>query len=173
MKTMTKFIGFAMALILVITSLGAVAFADEGKRNITIGLWWDKYYDSTQTALEDDPSYQGTVSDQMRFDVVQKIEEKYGVTIEYVNLTYVGTQESINTSILAGTPDCDIYLVDTPIGVPAVLNGYALDMKDILPADSDIFTDQLDHELSGSWRRQRLHAQARSRRRRRWKPPTP
>ncbi len=143
MKQLARITGFALALILVLTSLGVTAFAAEGKRNIVIGLWWDKYYDSTQTALEDDPSYQGTVSDQLRFDAVKKIEEKYNVTIEYQNLTYVGVQESINTSILAGTPDCDIYLVDTAIGIPAVMNGYALDMKGVLPADSDIFTDKV------------------------------
>jgi len=143
MKNISRIIGFALALVLVLTSLGTVAFAAEETRNITIGLWWDKYYDSNQDAMEDDPAYQGTISDQMRFDVVAKVEEKYNVTIEYVNLTYVGVQESINTSVLAGTPDCDIYLVDTAIGVPAVMNGYALDMKDILPADSDIFTDKV------------------------------
>lgn len=143
MKNMKRFIGFTLALILVLSSLSAVAFAADGKRNIVIGLWWDKYYDSTHDSLEDDPAYQGTVSDQMRFDAVKKIEEKYNVTIQYVNLTYVGTQESINTSILAGTPDCDIYLVDTAIGVPAVMNGYAQDMRAILPADSDIFTDKV------------------------------
>ncbi|HPJ02081.1 MAG TPA: extracellular solute-binding protein [Candidatus Limiplasma sp.] len=143
MKNMKQFIGFALALVLVVTSLGSVAFAAEGKRNITIGLWWDRYYDSTQESVEDNPFYQGTISDQMLFDVVKKVEEKYDVTIEYQNLTYVGIQESINTSVLAGTPDCDIYLVDTPIGVPAVMNGYAINMKDILPADSDIFTDHL------------------------------
>ena len=128
MKNISRIIGFALALVLVLTSLGTVAFAAEETRNITIGLWWDKYYDSNQDAMEDDPAYQGTISDQMRFDVVAKVEEKYNVTIEYVNLTYVGVQESINTSVLAGTPDCDIYLVDTAIGVPAVMNGYALDI---------------------------------------------
>ena len=143
MKNFSRIVGFTLALILVLSSVGMVAFAAEGKRNITIGLWWDRYYDSTNTSVEDSPGYQGTISDQMMFDVVKKIEDKYNVTIEYQNLTYVGIQESLNTSILAGTPDCDIYLVDTFLGVPAVMNGYALDLKTVLPADSDIFTDKL------------------------------
>lgn len=77
-------------------------------RHITIGLWWDIYYDSTHEAIEDDPAYAGNVADQMRWDVVEAIEKKYNVTFEYVNLTYTGITESINTSILAGTPECDI-----------------------------------------------------------------
>ena len=88
-------------------------------RHITIGLWWDIYYDSTHEAIEDDPAYAGNVADQMRWDVVEAIEKKYNVTFEYVNLTYTGITESINTSILAGTPECDIYMCDLTMGIPA------------------------------------------------------
>jgi len=143
MKNSYRIIGFLLALTLVVTSLGAAAFAADETRNITIGLWWDRYYDSQQDSVEDNPSYSGTVADQMLFDVVAKVEEKYNVTLEYMNLTYAGVQESINTSILAGTPDCDIYLVDTAIGIPAVMNGYATNLKDVLPADSDLFGDKV------------------------------
>ena len=75
-----------------------------------------------------------------------EVEEKYNVTLEYVNLTYAGNQESINTSILAGTPECDIYLVDMAMGVPAAKNGYAVDMKTILED-----TSKLDDEIMGYW----------------------
>ena len=112
------------------------------KRVITIGVWWDFFYDSTHEALEDDPSYVGSEADQMRFDIVQKIEETYNVEVQYVNMTYTGVVESINTSILAGTPDCDIYLCEPNFGVPAALNGLALDLRTVLPADADVLTDQ-------------------------------
>jgi len=112
------------------------------KRKITIGVWWDIYYDSTHEALEDDPAYVGSLADQMRFDVVKLVEEKYNVEFEYVNLTYTGITESINTSILAGTPECDIYLCDLTMGIPAALNGLAVDLSTVLPADADILTDQ-------------------------------
>lgn len=111
-------------------------------RHITIGVWWDMYYDSTHESLEDNPAYAGLESDEMIFNTVKEVEEKYNVTLEYVNLTYAGIKESINTSILAGTPECDIYMVDLTMGVPAALNGYCLDLKSILPEDSDIFTDK-------------------------------
>ena len=134
-----RMLGLFLAMVLVCSLLAPVALAEGEKRNIVIGLWWDRYYDSTSKALEDNPSYQGLESDQLMFDVVKKVEEKYNVTIEYVNMTYVGLRESVNTSILAGTPECDIYLVDTSIGIPAAMNGYCIDLKSILPEGSDIF----------------------------------
>lgn len=112
------------------------------KRKITIGTWWVQYYDSSHSSVEDDPSYSGTLAAQLKFDVVKKIEEKYNVEFYWENLTYEGNKESINTSILAGAPDCDIYLVELSFGIPAALNGLATDLKTILPADSDLFTDQ-------------------------------
>lgn len=112
------------------------------KRTITIGTWWVQYYDSSHTSVEDDPTYSGTLAAQLKFDVVKQIEEKYNVEFYWENLTYEGTRESINTSILAGTPDCDIYLVELSFGIPAALNGLATDLKTVLPADSDLFTDQ-------------------------------
>ena len=141
---MTKrIIGLALALMLVLScmSFTTAALADE-PRNITIGVWWDIYYDSNQEDITDNPSYQGTVSDQLMWEVVDEIEQKYNVTFEYVNMTYTGVSESINTSILAGTPDCDIYMCELQFGMPAVVNGYAMDMHDVLPADSDLFTEQ-------------------------------
>ena len=112
------------------------------KRIINIGTWWEQYYDSSHSALEDDPTYSGTLAAQLKFDNVKAIEEKYNVEFYWQNLTYEGTKESINTSILAGSPDCDIYLVELSFGIPAALNGLATDLKTVLPADSDLFTDQ-------------------------------
>lgn len=143
MKTMKRFLGLFLAVVLVMSMFTVGAVAEGEKRNIVIGLWWDRYYDSNSTCLEDNPNYQGSESDQMMFDVVKKVEDKYDVTIEYVNMTYTGVKESINTSILAGTPDCDIYLVDLTIGVPAVMNGYGVDLKTVLPEESDIFGDKV------------------------------
>lgn len=113
------------------------------KRVIKIGTWYDHYYDSTHTGIYDDPSVSDEELAQAHFDIVAEIEERYNVEIEFVNLTYTGIQESISTSILAGTPDCDIYEVDLSFGIAAALNGYALDLESILPEDSDIFTDEM------------------------------
>ncbi|MBQ9142892.1 MAG: hypothetical protein IJX63_14055 [Lachnospiraceae bacterium] len=130
-----------------------------GVRNIQIGTWWVQYYDSDD-ALEDAPDWQtnqdadgddeATLKSkefnrgiaQMKFDNVPKIEQKYNCEFYWNNLTYAGVKESINVSILAGAPDCDIYLTDAGMAVPAQMNGLALDLKQILPADHDLFTAQ-------------------------------
>lgn len=112
------------------------------KRIITIGTWWPQYYDSSHSSVEDDPSYSGLEVAHWKFDNVKAIEDRYNVEFYWKNLTYEGVQESINTSILAGSPDCDIYLVELNFGIPAALNGLATDLRTVLPADSDIFTDK-------------------------------
>ena len=80
---------------------------------------------------------------QAHFDIVKEVEDKYNVRIEFVNLTWDGIQESINTSILAGTPDCDIYEGDMSFLIPAALNGFCTNLADVIPADNDIFNDQM------------------------------
>ncbi len=127
---------------------------------ITIGTWWVQYYDSGNKSLEDNSDYvkaqdKDTDTEQdkiinaisrqiceLKWDNVKKIEERYGVKFYWENLTFTGVKDSINTSILAGTPDCDIYLVDSSMAVPAQANGLALDLKQVLPADHDIFTEK-------------------------------
>ena len=111
-------------------------------RDLQIGTWWIQYYDSSHTDVTDDPSYSGTLDAELRLAAVRRLEEKYNVRLYWTNLTYEGTKESINNSVLAGTPDCDAYLVDLQFGIPAALNGLALDLKTILPADDDVFTSQ-------------------------------
>lgn len=123
------------------TDTQASANAGE-KRIINIGSWWTQYYDSSHESVEDDPSYSGLEVAHLKFENVAKIEEKYNCEFYWQNLTYAGTQESINNSILAGDPDCDIYLVELSFGIPAALNGLALDMKTVLPEDDDLFTTQ-------------------------------
>ncbi len=124
---------------------------------ITIGTWWVQYYDSNNESMDVAPDYQTAIKEtddemqkkinditlqicQLKWDNVKKIEEDYGVKFYWENLTYTGVMDSINTSILAGTPDCDVYLVESQMAVPAQANGLALDLKTILPADHDIFT---------------------------------
>ena len=127
---------------------------------IVIGTWWLQYYDSSAADLYADPAYETNLDTpenteeelqinavnrqiaQYKFDNVKAIEQKYGVKFYWENLTFEGIRDSINTSILAGSPDCDLYFVDATMGIPAQMNGLAIDLKTILPADHDIFTTQ-------------------------------
>ena len=135
--------------------------AGTGDGHINIGSWWVQYYDSDDK-MEDNPDWQtaqpveGDTEEkaaerlinldvaERKFANVDKIEEKYGVTFTWDNLTYEGVKTSINTSILAGNPDCEIYLVEAEMAVPAQANGLAIDLKTILPEDDDLFTDQMN-----------------------------
>jgi ABC-type glycerol-3-phosphate transport system substrate-binding protein len=112
-------------------------------RTIKVGVWTDHFYDSNSVDIYDDYSISNEEEAQIRFDVVKEIEEKYNIRLEFVNLTYAGVYESVNTSIPAGNPDCDIYEVDLKFGIPAALNMFAVNLNDILPEDSDIFTDHM------------------------------
>ena len=134
-----------------------------GDGSIEIGCWWVQYYDSTHykggdmtvnpdwvtaQAKEDDDEETAKQKEinrnvaQAKWDNVKAIEEKYGVTFSWENLTYAGVQDSINTSIIAGSPDCEVYLVEAQMAIPAQMNGLAVDLKTILPADDDLLTDQ-------------------------------
>lgn len=123
--------------------LSTMSFASaEEPRHILIGTTWDKYWDSTHETIDANPYYSGSVPDQLQFDKVAEIEEKWGVTFEYVNLLFAGAVESINNSILAGTPDVDVYNVGIDIAAPAIANGYAVDLRTVLPADHPVLTGE-------------------------------
>ena len=112
-------------------------------RTIRIGTWYDEYYDSTHDSIYANPQISDEFRAQTAFDNLKVVEDRYNVRFQYVNLTWEGCIESINTSIMAGAPDCDIYMVDLQFGIPAVLNGYAQSLNSFLPADNDVLTDQI------------------------------
>ncbi len=128
-------------------------------RDIVIGSWWRQYY-ATGDVLEDSADWTGAqfadddddakhaekeVNQRValaKFDKVASIKENMNIDFTWVNLTYDGTKESLNTSVLAGAPDCDIYMVDAGMAIPAQANGLLVDLKTIVPADDDLFTNQ-------------------------------
>lgn len=120
---------------------------DLGGRTIKIGLWWDEFYDSEYQSLEDitaaGGSYDNAETAQMKLDAVRQVEERWNCRIDYVNLGWQGTIDSIGTSVTNGTPDCDIYLTDLQFGIAPVINGYAQKISDIASEDSDIRNDQI------------------------------
>lgn len=109
---MKKFAALLLALTMVLGMATITASAEGSERVITIGTTYDIYWDSFDGSIDANPYYTGTVADEMKFAKVKQIEEKWGVKFEYINLTYAGAKESINTSVLAGTPDVDVYMMD-------------------------------------------------------------
>ncbi|HWT76676.1 MAG TPA: extracellular solute-binding protein [Mobilitalea sp.] len=114
---------------------------DFGGRTITVGIWWDYFYTSDHTAITDNPNVANTETAQMQLDNVRRIEQKYKCKIVFKNLGWSGVISSINTSIAAGTPECDIYLTDLQFGIPAVFNGLAQELSSVALANSDLFGD--------------------------------
>lgn len=140
---MKKFTALLLALALVL-SMVSIAVAEE-PRHIVIGTTWDIFYDSTHEDVYANPGYTGDLAQEMMFEKVRQVEEKWNVTFEFLNMTYSGSKESINTSIVAGSPDVDVYMVGMAVAAPAIANGYAVDLREILPADHPVLngTDEV------------------------------
>jgi hypothetical protein len=117
-------------------------YTDDGKRIITIGTWYDRFYVSKHKSIQDDPRMTEPVTAQMQLDAVRRLEAKYNVVLNYVNLTFEGVQESIAVSIVAGAPDVDIYEADLQFGIPAALNNYAISLEEMGLQDTDVFGSQ-------------------------------
>jgi hypothetical protein len=114
-----------------------------GTRTITIGTWYDMYYTSQHTDVYDNPDVSNTDIAQMEVDNMRDIEARHNVRLEYMNLTWNGIQESLSTSVMAGRPDCDVYLADLQFGVPTVLSGFAISLESMGLEDTDVFGDNI------------------------------
>ena len=103
----------------------------DGRRHIIIAAAFDRFYDSTHQDISANPNVADPETAQMGLDRVRYVEEKYNVYIEFVNMTWEGIMENIPISIMSGIPDADVYLIDTQMSIPAVLNGMAVALEDM------------------------------------------
>ena len=168
MKGLKKLLalGVMTAMAITVSACGANGSASasgnsaQGTRKIIIGSWWRQYYDSSDESIEVSTDWalnqdaegddEATLAEkainrevcQKKWDNVSFLESRYNIEFVWQNLTFAGTRESLNNSVLAGNPDCDIYMVNANIAIPAQSNGLLVDLKTILPEDSDLFTDQ-------------------------------
>jgi hypothetical protein len=121
---------------------GGARYTADGRRIITIGTWYDRYYVSKHTNIHDNPNVVVEETAVKRLEKIREIEAKYNIVLNYVNLTFEGIQESINVSIPSGVPDVDIYEADLQFGIPAVLRNYAVSLEEMDLGETDIFTSQ-------------------------------
>jgi hypothetical protein len=124
------------------SSSGDAGSTASARTSINMGGWWRPYYFSDDTSVEADPSYSGAEVSHLKFERMQWVQQEYGLPIYFHNLTEQGNLESINTSIAAGTPDMEVYMVDMKKATNIHFSGLTLDLRTILPADHDIFTTQ-------------------------------
>jgi ABC-type glycerol-3-phosphate transport system substrate-binding protein len=113
-----------------------------GGRTIKVALFYDMYYDSTDTVPEDNPNVSNVESAQRRIDNMRRIEEKYNCRIEYINPGSEALIDSLNTSVVAGTPDYDVYLTQMSFALPLAVNGYFENLSDISKDYEDINNSQ-------------------------------
>ena len=90
---MKKFIALLLALLMLL-SVAGIATAEE-PRHIVIGVTWDIFYDSTHTDVYDNPGYTGDIAQDMMFERVKYVEDKWNVTFEFLNMTYSGSNPNI------------------------------------------------------------------------------
>ena len=123
---------------------------DLGKRVIKIGSFFDHWLDTDFKTIEDVEAaginYSNAAIMQMQLDNIAEVAKKWNCEIEWVNLGWDGIQQSINTSITAGSPECDIYVCDLQFALPPALNGYAYDLKEICPEGADVLADNIIFE---------------------------
>lgn len=117
------------------------AFDMEG-RVIKIAVFYDMYYDSYDESPEDNPGLEDVERGQIMLDNVKRIEEKYNCKIEYVNPGSDSLKSSLQTSVVAGTPDYDVYLTQMSFALPLAVNGYFTDLSDVKGDYLDLNNDQ-------------------------------
>jgi len=102
---------------------------DMGGRVIKIAVFYDMYYDSFDESPEDNKGLTDLERGQLMLDNVKRIEKKYNCKIEYVNPGAESLKSSLNTSVLNGTPDYDVYLTQMNFALPLAVNGYFTDLS--------------------------------------------
>ena len=102
---------------------------DLGGREIKIAMFYDMFYDSGDTKPEDNPQMTDMERGQLMIDNVRRIEKKYNCTITYLNPGGDAIKSSLNTSVVNGTPDYDVYLTQMDFALPLAVNGYFIDLS--------------------------------------------
>lgn len=103
---------------------------DLGGRTIKLSAWWDL------APTDADATGQALVEQQ------KKVEEKYNVTIEYVNVPFEEYMDKFTTSVLAGEPFSDIAYLEFKSAVPAIQKGQLLKISEFTTTNSSINKDQ-------------------------------
>jgi ABC-type glycerol-3-phosphate transport system substrate-binding protein len=75
-------------------------------------------------------------------DNLRRIEKKYNCKIDYVTVDGETLRSSLNTSLVAGTPDYDVYMTQLDFALPLAVNGYFADLSEVKADYLDLNNDQ-------------------------------
>lgn len=103
---------------------------DLGGRVIRLSAWWDL------TPAGDSPSSKAEL------EKIAEVEEKYNVTIEFVNVPFENYLDKFTTTTLAGEPFADIVKLENKAALPAILKGQLLPISEFTDASSNINNEQ-------------------------------
>lgn len=125
---------------------------DMGGRTIKIASWYaNREYDSNDHNIEDKPDKKNDEYAQMQLDNIRRIENKYNVKIECINMDRNAVKNNLYKSVAAGDPDMDIYAVDLMFAIPAIASGFALPISDYASGSMDIINEKLFMETLNSF----------------------
>lgn len=113
---------------------------DMGGRTIRFSAWWQvlPYSDMAEpdpaTALPEDIA---------KYENLKRVEEKYNVKIEYIEVPWGELQPKLTTSVLAGEPYTDIAFLPMTYVVPAIVNDLAMPLSEVVSENSDVINDNI------------------------------
>jgi multiple sugar transport system substrate-binding protein len=114
---------------------------DLGGRTIRIAGWWTApiaYSDMEEpdpaTAL---PEFLA------KWDNLKRVEEKYNIRIEFIEVPLEELAPQVSTSVLAGDPFADIVYFKTSSAVPAIVNDLLTPLKDMVKPNSDVMNGNI------------------------------
>lgn len=119
---------------------------DMGGRVIRVASWWPVVPNSMDE--EPDPA-EDTPEDIAKYENLKRIEEKYNVVIEYINVPWGELLTQLTTSVMSGSPYADIVFLPPNFAVPAVINDLVMPIADFSSANSDVNTDQTAVQSAG------------------------
>lgn len=113
---------------------------DMGGRTIRFAAWWPVLPNSTWE--QPDPAT-ALPEDVAKYENLKRVEEKYNVKIEYIEVPWGELQPKLTTSVLAGEPYTDIAFLPMTFVVPAIVNDLCIPLSELVQENSDVINDNI------------------------------
>lgn len=112
---------------------------DLGGRTIRVASWWPVIPNSTMDAP--DPAT-ALPEDILKYENLKRVEAKYNITVEYIEVPWEELLPQLTTSVLAGEPYTDIAFLPMGMAVTSIINKLAFPLSEIVKENSDAMTDR-------------------------------